>query len=320
MQRLGVHLCLAAACLLTTGYGHAAKVASDENRRYLNQVFDEHVRTADVVFAENTNNTTGKKEKLTMRVFEPKGDSATQRALFVLTPGGGFVRHEDHWMDAFGEELARAGYVVAINRYRLSEDLDSTEKYMDALFKAFSDQKAAIRYFVKDAQGKNRFKIDPNNIFIGGHSAGGITSMHVAYLDEKDRLTKAMSTAMMNNGGIKGNSGNEEIPFSIRGVINMSGLVTQLDIIDAGEPPLMSLHGDQDKVVAIGTEDGRHGSIPIHKYAEQVGLKNELHVIRGALHNDTSDPHLCPECVPLSKRFMYNQIFHDDSTTGQKQK
>src|SRR5918995_2474947 len=80
-------------------------VASEDSppqRRYLNEVFDGHVRTADVVFAERMNNLSGKPEKLTLRVFEPKGDTQRARPLFVLTPGGGFVQHDDHWMDDFG--------------------------------------------------------------------------------------------------------------------------------------------------------------------------------------------------------------------------
>ncbi|MES2584709.1 MAG: alpha/beta hydrolase [Pseudomonadota bacterium] len=287
----------------------AADAPAPSARRYLNLVFAEHIRTGDVVFAENTNNLTGKLEKLTLRVFEPKGDKETKRPLLILTPGGGFVRTEDFWMDDFGEDLARAGYVVAINRYRLSSGINTPELYFDALFKAMSDQKAAVRYFVKDAAGANRYKIDTDNIFIGGHSAGGITSLHVAYLDASDTMPEVMAAAMKKHGGLDGNSGNEKIPFKVRGVINLSGLVSDLDMLDPNEAALMSLHGDKDDVVAIGaTAAGTFGSIPIHRRAESVGIRNELHVIQGGEHNDTSDPQRCPECIPLIKRFMFNTM------------
>lgn len=190
------------AGLVAASTSWAADAPAPSARRYLNTVFAEHIRTGDVVFAENTNNLTGKLEKLTLRVFEPKGDKETKRPLVILTPGGGFVRTEDFWMDDFGEELARAGYVVAINRYRLSSAISSPELYFGALFKAMSDQKAAIRYFVKDAQAANRYKIDTDNIFIGGHSAGGITSLHVAYLDAGDAMPEVMAAAMKKHGGI----------------------------------------------------------------------------------------------------------------------
>ncbi|MFL6576163.1 MAG: alpha/beta hydrolase [Povalibacter sp.] len=279
-------------------------------RRYLNEVFSDYVRTADIVYAEALNSTTGEKERLPLRVFEPKSDTASKRTLLIVTPGGGFVAHGDHWMDEFAEQLARSGYVVALNRYRLSKEVNSAETYLDALFKSFSDQKAAIRYFVKDAQGPNRFRIDPDNIFIGGHSAGAITAMHVAYIDASDELETRMATAMKAHGGIEGEDSDSKLAFKIRGVVNLSGLVTDLNMIDKGEAPLISIHGDKDIVVAIGAvvPPGLYGSIPIHERADAVGLPNELHVIQGALHNDTSDPQQCPECVPLVRRFMFNTM------------
>lgn len=307
---------IAVAAILWSGLLTAPAFAEGEEsqpgRRYLNNVFDKYQRTANIVYAEHLNSATGKSEPLALRLYEPKGDKEAKRVLFILTPGGGFVKHGDNWMDTFGEQLARAGYVVAINRYRLSDSINSAQTYMDALFKAAADQKAVIRFFVKDAQGENRFRIDPNNIFIGGHSAGAITSMHVAYIDSQDELVAAMKQGMTANGGLDGNNGKENVPFSIRGVINLSGLVSDLNIVDKGEPALLSMHGDKDTVVRIGsTGAGVHGSIPIHERAAAVGLINELHVIRGALHNDTADPELCPECVPLAKRFMFETMVRD---------
>lgn len=294
---------IAAGLLLGTSISACADDAS--GRRYLNQVFDDHVRTGDIVFAERNNDASGRVEKLTLRVFEPKGDTEAKRPLVLLTPGGAFMQHEDFWMDDVGADLARAGYVVAINRYRLSKDINSPPAFLNALAKAFSDQKAAIRYFVKDAAEKNRFRIDPNSIFIGGHSAGAITSMYVAYLDSDDPVSEYMTKIMQQYGGIDGEG--EALPFSIRGVINLSGLVTDLAMFDKGEPPLISIHGDRDQAVAIGSTDaGLHGSIPIHEHAAKTGLASELHVIKGAEHNDTADTRLCPECMPLAKRFMFN--------------
>ena len=290
--------------------GHAE--AQETQRRYLNEIFTDFVRTPDLVYAEAFNNSSGEREKLRLRVFEPKGDTAAKRALMILTPGGGFVAHDDHWMDDFAAELARTGYVVALNRYRLSKEINSAESYSDALFKAFSDQKAAIRYFIKDAQGANRFRIDPQNIFIGGHSAGAITSMHVAYLDPSDEMEVRLAAGMKAHGGIDGENSDAKLTFNVRGVVNLSGLVTDLNMIDKGEPPLLSIHGDKDTVVGIGSAPpGVHGSIPINERAEQVGLASELHVIRGGLHNDTAEPPRCPECVPLVRRFMFNLVTQD---------
>ncbi len=305
MRHVPVPARLAAAGLLLT---HALLACADDSsaRRYLNEVFEDYVRTGDVVYAERMNDLSGQIEKLTMRVFEPKGDKQAKRPLVIVTPGGAFVQHEDFWMDDVGADLARAGYVVAINRYRLSKDIATKPAFLNALAKAFSDQKSVIRYFIKDAAEKNRFRIDVDNIFIGGHSAGAITSLHVAYLDADDSLPDLLKT-MQKYGGIDGEG--EALPYSIRGVINLSGLVTNVEMIEQGGPPLISIHGDRDQVVAIGSTDtGLHGSIPIHEHAVKVGLSSELHVIRGAEHNDTADTRLCPECMPLIRRFMFNTM------------
>ncbi|PUA29579.1 MAG: hypothetical protein B0W54_03070 [Cellvibrio sp. 79] len=287
---------------------YAQNDESPKNRRYLNPVFEQTVRTANIVYGEAINKD-GKKEQLKLRLFEPKGDTAIKRVLFILTPGGGFVQHGDNWMDAFGEQMARAGYVVAINRYRLASAINSPESYGDALFKAVADQKTVIKFFVKDAQGENQYRIDTDNIFIGGHSAGAITSMHTAYIDENDELAKFMADALKNNGGLEKAKAKGKPAYVIRGVINLSGLLTNINILDADEPALLNIHGDLDKVVPIGTSAmGGYGSIPIHEQAKKVGLVSELHVIHGAAHNDTAEPELCEECIPLTKRFMFEII------------
>ena len=304
-----LHLAALCAGLLGSPASHAEEDRAAP-RRYLNTVFAEHVRHGNLVFAENLNNLDGKVEKLTMRVFEPKGDTATKRPLLVLTPGGGFVRTEDFWMDDFGEELARAGYVVAINRYRLSDNINSQGKFYDALFKAMSDQKAVIRWFVKDAAGPNRFHVDVDNIFIGGHSAGAFTSLYTAYLDARNKLPDAGSAALKANGGLEGNTGNEQqLKFKLRGVINLSGAVGDLDMLDAGEPALLSIHGDKDEVVPLGSNAvGLHGSATLHKRAQSLGNKTVLQVVEGGDHIDPADPKRCPECLPLIKRFMFTTM------------
>ena len=116
-----------------------------------------------------------------------------------------------------------------------------------------------------------------------------------------------MQHAIDAQGGLKGKGGAQD-QFKIRGVINLSGLVGDVDIIDANESPLLSIHGDQDSIVKIDGSAGQFGSIPIDQRAQSVGIAHELYVIRGGLHNDTSLPVRCPECVPLVRRFVFNHL------------
>src|SRR5690606_27186087 len=159
--------------------------------------------------------------------------------------------------------------------------------------------------FLNDAAGANRFRLDPDNVFIGGHSAGAITSMRVAYLDQ-DEAPPPLADAPPAQGAFDAPAADHP---RIPGHLNPSGPRLDATMIDKDEPPLVSLHGDRDDVVPVDTgPNGQLGSIPIHRHAESIGLSNELHVIRGGLHNDTADPELCPECVPIVRRFMFNTM------------
>lgn len=278
---------------------------SPENRRYLNPVFDEVTFTENIVYAKKRNDLNNKVEELKLRVFEPKDDSLAARPLFLLTPGGGFVVTGDDWMNDVAEELAKAGYVVALNKYRLSNNINTAEKYSTALRKAMTDQTDALRFLIDDAKGKNRFRIDPGQIFIGGHSAGAITSLHTAYLDSED----AISPALRKNFSSEKNAllpKNEKIP--LMGVINLAGLLSDLSIVNRNDVPVLSIHGEMDAVVTADRDQNVFGSTAIHEYANTVGTYSELFIIKGARHNDTAIPALCEECVPIIKRFMFNQL------------
>lgn len=286
---------LAAAC----AHSLAQDGSSPENRRYLNAVFESVQFTDGIVFAEKINDLTGKQESLKLRVFEPKDDTEKKRPLLLLTPGGGFVVGDATWMNDIAEEIARSGYVVALNGYRLSENIDTPENYFKALAKAVADQRSAVDYLITNA---SRFGIDPERIFIGGHSAGGITSMNNAYLDSDDPLLPLQQKIFSQEKLLV----KTDTKPKLLGVINLSGLLVNMAIMNRTDVPLLSLHGDADSVVNVHMDQNIFGSMAIHQYADIVGTDNELHVIKGALHNDTSTPSLCEECIPLMKRFMFN--------------
>lgn len=277
---------------------------SAEKRRYINPIFDATKFTGDIVFAEKINDRGNKKEKLKLRVFEPAGDTERRRPLFLLTPGGGFVVTDESWMNEFAAEIAKSGYVVALNTYRLSSDISTPQNYLNALAKAVEDQKSALAYLIKDAENENRFGIDPTAVFIGGHSAGAITSMHTAYLDAGDPLEAQMADMFRKRNLLP----DPKNPSPLKGVINLSGLITNLAIINRKDVPLLTLHGDGDAVINVDKDQNIFGAIAINAFADIVETPNELYVIKGALHNDTSISSVCEECIPLIKRFMFNQL------------
>ena len=277
---------------------------STVNRRYLNQVFTDTKFTGDIVYGEKKNDRGNRQEKLKLRIFEPAGDTERRRPLFLLTPGGGFVVTDESWMNEYAAEIAKAGYVVALNTYRLSSDISTPQNYLNALAKAVEDQKAALTYLIKDAENENRFGIDPTAVFIGGHSAGAISSMHTAYLDAGDPLEAQMAEMFRKRKLLP----DPKTPSPLKGVINLSGLLTNLAIINRKDVPLLTLHGDGDAVIHVDKDENIFGAIAINAYADIVKTPNEIYVIKGALHNDTSISAICEECIPLIKRFMFNQL------------
>jgi hypothetical protein len=212
-----------------------------------------------------------------------RGRTATVPVV-LLAHGGTFIFGNKQDMKDWCERYARKGYVAASIQYRLYPVIPfgfpDSVKIIDAAVKAMSDMKAAVRFLNQDAAGANQFKIDPEHIFIGGYSAGGVAALHAAYLDTTDAMDPFIRTTLDNNGGLNGNSGdatNLSFPFTPSAVVNMSGGLYRRAWITENSVPLVSFHGTADATVAY--ESGLaanliylEGSGILHPQAELVGL------------------------------------------------
>ncbi len=207
---------------------------------------------------------------LQMDIYQPAGDTYAARPLIILGHGGSFIggtRSDDVTVDSLCVRFARRGYVTASIDYRLSTigalaSPDSTVP-IDIVIKAISDGKAAIRYFVKDAATTNTYKIDTNNIFIGGNSAGAVLYMHVGYLSESE-CPPAIATAMAANGGFEGNSGNAGYTTKHRAVINLAGALNLTSIIDPTDIPSVNVQGSADATVPYNCAHPLSGLVQVN--------------------------------------------------------
>ena len=159
--------------------------------RYIKQIFDSVDIASSILYGNNVNYTGGS-EDLYLDFYEPSGDTEPLRPLIVLEHGGSFVggTRTDGDVVALSEDFAKMGYACTSISYRLGmtgipfpgpDSVAATE----AVIRAYHDMKAAIRFFWKDArENGNTYRIDTNNIYIGGSSAGGFAAVHVAYLDK----------------------------------------------------------------------------------------------------------------------------------------
>lgn len=101
-------------------------------------------------------------KSLLLDVFAPRQKTTAPRKAIIIIHGGGWRSGNRNLHHGLATKLATMGYVCFTPEYRLSTD---------ALFPAaVHDVKAAIRWVRKQATAYN---IDPKNISIAGHSAGG---------------------------------------------------------------------------------------------------------------------------------------------------
>jgi hypothetical protein len=139
--------------------------------------------------------------------------------------GGGWtsgVRSEPYIVN-IGEFAAKLGYAFASVSYRLDTliytvdeinadtiDLASPAFPLRPMANAMHDARAAVRFFRKEA---DLYRVDERNIFIGGDSAGGFTSLMVAY---HDKLEEIPGDAVPHT--VEGDSGNPGYSSSVTGV------------------------------------------------------------------------------------------------------
>lgn len=240
--------------------------------RYLNQIFP-NVTVDSAVYSSAYG--------LKMDIYSPSGDTLSKRPVIVLAHGGSFIggtRQNDVTVDSLCVRFAKRGYVTVSIDYRLSDLLSmvSTDSTLaiDEVVKAISDGKAAIRYLVKDAATTNAYKIDTNNIFIGGNSAGAVLYMHVGYIDNIGECPSYIATAMAANGGFEGNSGNAGYTTKSKAIINLAGGLNTTTFITAGKKPSVNASGTLDNVVpyTCGYPNFGTTSFPINVHVNLCGL------------------------------------------------
>jgi hypothetical protein len=217
------------------------------------------------------------------------------RPLIIWIHGGSFIggSKTDGDMVTFSNRFAKKGYVCASIDYRLGFFPFDSANAVKAVVRAVQDSRAALRFFYKDRATTNTYKIDTNQIYIGGSSAGGITALHIAYLDDECELTSYLTTATITQlGGLEGASGNPGYSSTVQGVINGCGALAKYSWLEAGDVPLCSVHGTNDNTVKYNrgiVNPGvplmyLDGSRMLHERACAVGLEHQFYTFPNAPH------------------------------------
>lgn len=256
-----------------------------------------------IEYGQATNLFSDQLESLQMDIWEPNQaiDQIESRPLIVWVHGGSFQSGNRSDMNNLCEEFASRGYVAATVSYRLGWGCDPnagiltcafcgnlSSNLLTAAYSSSQDVRAALRYLVHHA---DEYKIDVSNIFIGGLSAGSISALSVAFMDQEEAnalLPQAVAVA-----GLVDESGNDLTDtYEIKAVINDCGAVFNSSVITEEDMiPVISFHDEFDCIVPYG--NGRvlnclgceafpfvSGSSEIHSRLQQLGECSSLNTVQ----------------------------------------
>lgn len=292
-----------------------------QDDRYLNEIFDIEVEY-EVQYGQNINQTilgSEYTENLYMDIYSPINDSFDDRPIIFFMFGGSYVGGSKSSPDivALCTKFAQRGYVAVAIDYRLSQHLlffnPTEENGYKAVVKAIHDLKAAIRYFRMNDELYNDYKVDMNRVFSGGYSAGAVTAINAAYLNEYEEVPSFLIDDYDSIGGLEGLSGNPGYDSSFHGIVNLSGAVGNRDWIVQGDIPIVSMHGDQDDVVPyddslitlFGLNVAVDGSLIIHETMLELGNYSSLHTYFNEGHGPYTDMNFEAE---FSSSFLYDIV------------
>lgn len=109
----------------------------------------------------------------------------------------------------------------------ISYRLNQGNLYQDGIPAAVSDTRQALRWLRAHA---SEYRLDTDRIVLGGSSAGAIASLFTAYTD------------------VQRGSGDPAPDVAL--VMDLwGGLYTEINQMQAGEPPLIIIHGTADNIV-----------------------------------------------------------------------
>lgn len=260
--------------------------------RYKDKIFSQVKLTEGIVYGENYTSK-GQLKTLKFDIYEPVGDTASERAVLVFMHGGAYWYGDEKHPECtlMGNRLAKMGYVVISPNYRLEPSilsLLSNENMVKAVGRGIQDTKAIIRFLDKNIlDDGNPWRLSRQNLFMGGASAGALNGLHLIFLDEMDTLPADWKNYLEEIGGLEGNSGTPGYSTKVAGIISISGALGDVNFMNNNSTPFVSIHNTKDPQIPFNS--GHPYSIPLlpiidganvlHQRAMELGIKNPFYII-----------------------------------------
>lgn len=196
-------------------------------------------------------NQKGEEKQLHIGLARPVDNkpASQKRPLIIGVHGGGFVDfcpfmpcYVKYSENILTPNFTGRGFLTAAVQYRLTPPFDfkppkiNDQTLKETQYKATQDVRAAIKYIFENA---GKLGVDTDNVFLMGTSAGAITALAAAYLDDEE----VPGDLLKKYGGLAKRE-------KIRGVISLSGAISDLSYLDgADKVPLFVVHGNEDRIV-----------------------------------------------------------------------
>jgi poly(3-hydroxybutyrate) depolymerase len=277
--------------LLTQSFGQSV--------RYRDEVFSAYTLTSNIQYGTTTTQM--------LDYYVGTGDTATNRPVILFIHGGGFTSGDK--VSNFGtlecSGFAKRGYFVVSINYRLSSSTSTDKAHFEAMIKALQDAKAAVRFLRKNFK---QYGIDTTKIFAAGSSAGSITALHLAYLQDSE-VPSYVDLASL-GGNLEGSMGNPGYTSNIQGVISNWGALADYKWMAGNPIPVYCVHGTSDVTVPCDSSFGdgpfKYGSIIINNYAQTLGYPTGIDLFTGAGHTLDNNSSLQTQAYKASAAWLYS--------------
>jgi len=238
----------------------------------------------------------GQSEQLKLDVYMPTAGRTTKKPLIVFIHGGGFLEGDKSTAASFAKLMNAKGFIVAPIDYRLGWNKNEanpcasdTLGAFEAYYRALQDARAAIRFLVAHA---SNYGIDTSWIFVGGSSAGGVTSLSLPYYTDANVAASFASSIVSKLGPLDADN-NLKNTFKIKAVIAMWGAIENPNVITAANAvPTIFFHGTEDDVVPYNVShfytcdnfQVSYGTKPLYDRLTGFGVPAVAHIEPGGGH------------------------------------